>query len=74
MKNSTEMLRKDHYFSTGGVPILISQHTIFLSDSEASNNLFSFFIHANNFFNKKIMNFCTKNSFHALIKDHALVF
>ena len=26
------------------------------------------------FLNKKFMNFCTKDSFHALIKDHSLVF
>ena len=64
-----------HYFSTERFSILVSQHTIFFSHSAVSNNFFSLLIHANNFFwQKKFMNFCTKGSFHALIKDHSLIF
>ena len=46
----TGHLGTDHYFSTGGVPILVRQHTILFSHSAVSNDFFSLFIHANKFF------------------------
>ena len=57
-------LEMDHYFSTGGVPILISQHTIFFSHSAASNNFFSLVLFMRTIFlTKKISNFCTIDFF-----------
>ena len=56
-----------------GAPILASQHTIFLPFSSFKQFFLSFYS-CKQFFNKKFMNFCTKGSFHALMKDHPLVF
>ena len=74
MLNDTPNVRDGPLFFYRWLPILASQHNFF-SHSSVSNNFFSIFIRAKKFvFMKKFMNFCTKDYFHALIKDHPLVF
>ena len=66
--------RDSTLFFYWGVSILVSQHNFF-SQSAVSNNFFLSFDSCEQFFlTKKLMNFCTKDSFLALIKDHPLVF
>ena len=57
-------LGTEHHFSTGGSHFGKPAHNFF-SHSAVSNNIFLLSV-SNLFFTKKFMNFCTKDSFHAL--------
>ena len=50
-------------YREGGVPILVSQHTIFLAIQQLQTIFFSLFIRANNFLTKKLYEFLHKNFF-----------